>query len=112
MSQLARMRLLSGNKQKSMAEAVESGPSEEVLRDKLRVGKFVLFYIKGDPCSYVRYAEVTQVDTENRGFTARYNIHRVPSKNRVRRMISSVLSTLLDSLRNFVTSEGTRVGCQ
>ena len=46
-SQLARMRLLSGNKQKSMAGAVESGPSEEVLWDKLRAGKFVLFYIKG-----------------------------------------------------------------
>ena len=46
-SQLARMRLLNGDKQKSIAEAVESGPSEEVLWDKLRAGKFVLFYIKG-----------------------------------------------------------------
>ena len=79
-SQLARMRLLSGNKPKATAGAVESGPSEEVLWDKLRAGKFVLFYIKGDPRSYVRCAEVTQVDAENRGFTVWYNIHRVPSK--------------------------------
>ena len=74
------MRLLSESKPKATAGAAESGPSEEVLWDKLRAGKFVLFYIKGDPRSYVRCADGTQVDAENRGFTVWYNIHRVPSK--------------------------------
>ena len=53
--------------------------ADEVLWGKMRLGSFVLFHIRAGPMSYVRSGEVTQVDHAARGFTTRFNIHRVPT---------------------------------
>ena len=59
--------------------SVAAPMTDEVLWDKLRLGRFVVFHLRSDPKSYVRCGEVTQVDHATRQFAVWFNIHRVPT---------------------------------
>ena len=82
-SQIARMRLADPMDAPDLARPhephTEAPQSEEVLWDKVRLGTYVLFHMRSDPKSYIRCAEVTEVDNVGRELTAWFNIHRTPT---------------------------------
>ena len=81
-TQIVRMRLMkdaAADAGATHTPSVTPPVTDEVLWDRMRVGSFVLFHLRGDPKSYVRCAEVTQLDKEARRFVAWFYVHRVPT---------------------------------
>ena len=81
-SQLARMRELVPTAPAAAAPSDDgsspgapSGASADRMWDRMRVGSFVVVWLKDDPKSVLRVLEVTQVNPEQEEFSGWYNIH-------------------------------------